>query len=185
MEQEESGPQIETSPYASPMHAYGSSILSLTNPKEELRRMELSFRCVKELSDGTYESIGDPLMNEYGINSVIGIIQSIVNQVTVMSSLSKNEIPLLIDYLADVLAPDLMINRVPYGIKSFASRDKIFFMSLTTSFITMKRAYEEGISDKKFWRGSVQEITSRVENSAKRGGMFSSLNPWKSSNQQT
>ena len=94
-----------------------------------------------------------------------------------MSNLNKDEIPMLMGFLGDTLARDLMINRVPYGIRTFASRDKIFFTALTTSFITMKRAYEEG--DKRFWKGSVQEIQTTVSGGQKqKGGFWSALNPW-------
>jgi len=170
-------PQINTTPYATPMQQYGSNILMLTNPENELYKMELTFRCMKMDKDGNSIPSGDPLMNEYGINSIIGTVQSMVNQVTVMSNLNKAEIPMLMDFLGDTLSKDLMINRVPYGIKNFASRDKIFFTALSTCFITLKRGYEEG--DRRFWKGSQQEIHTTIENSNKKNGMFSSLNPWK------
>lgn len=175
-QQEEQGPVIQTSPLLSPIHQYGSSILLLTNPENELNKMELMFRSMRLDKDGNPVSAGDPLMNDFGVHSVLGTIQSVVNQVTVMSNLNKMEIPMLMDFLGDTLAKDLMMNKTEYGIKSVASRDKIFFTALTTSFITMKRAFEEG--DKRFWKGSVQEITSRVEQTGRKSGILSALNPW-------
>ena len=169
-------PQIRSTPYASPMHQYGSSILLLTNPENELYKMELTFRSMKVDANGNPSQSGEPLMNDHGISSILGLVQSVVNQVTVMSNLSKGEVPILMDFLGDTLAKDLMVNRKEYGIESAAVRDRVFFIVLASSFITLKRAYEEG--DKRFWKGSVQEISTRVEQGQKKG-LMSSLNPWR------
>lgn len=168
-------PQVKTSPYASPMHQYGSSIIFLTNPESELFKMELSFRSMSINKEGETVVAGEPLMNNYGISSVIGTVQSLVNQVTVMSNLDKNEVSALMDFLGDTLARDLMMNKETYGIKSESVRDKIYFSALTSTFVTLKRAFEEG--DKRFWKGSVQEINTRVEQGAKKG-LLQSINPW-------
>ncbi len=158
-------------PYQSPINAFGSSIIFLTNPETELRRMELTFRSVIMDKDGKTETVGDPLMNELGINSVIGQVQSIVNRVTIMSSLDKHEVPMLIDFLGDTLAKDLMMNRLRYAIGASSSRDKIYFTALSNAFICMKRASAESISDKKFWKGSQQDVTHTLKSDKKDGGM--------------
>lgn len=157
------------------MHQYGSSILLLTNPNTELNKMEMTFRNAKVGKNGEVVQIGEPLMNESGISSIIGVIQSIVSQVTVMSNLDMREIGIIMEFLADTLAKDLMINRKAYQIVSATARDKIYFTALSTAFVTMKRAFEEG--DKRFWKGSVQEITTKSE-AQKSGGGLMSLFPW-------
>ena len=133
--------------------------------------MELTFRSMIIDKEGKATKVGDPLMNELGINSVIGQVQSIVNRVTIMSNLNKNEVPMLIDFLGDTLAKDLMMNRIRYQIKESSSRDKIFFTALSNAFICMKRAFDEGISDKKFWKGSQQDVTHTLKSDKKEGGM--------------
>lgn len=179
MEEEQVNEQvpIRSSPYMAPMHQYGSAIITMTNPSNELHRMELTFRSMYEDKDGNIYSTGKPLMNDYGIASVIGMIQSLVNQVTIMSNLTKQEIPMLIDFLGDTLARDLMVKRKDYEISGSAERDKIYFSALSTTFVTLKRGYEEG--DKRFWKGSVQEIHSKVESSNKKPGMMAQFNPFK------
>jgi len=157
------------------MHQYGSSILLLTNPNTELHKMEMTFRNGKLGKNGQIVPIGEPLMNESGISSVIGVVQSIVSQVTVLSNLEMSEIKVQMEFLAETLAKDLMINRKAYDIVSATARDKIYFTALSTAFITMKRAYEEG--DKRFWKGSVQEITTKSEAQKSSGGLMS-LFPW-------
>lgn len=167
---------IRTSPYQSPFQQYGSAIILLTNPENELGKMELTFRGMKLNDDGIPIVVGKRMMNDDGVASVIGSIQSLVNQVSVMSNLDNKNISNLIDYLADTLAKDLMLNRMAYGITSPSTRDKIFQTALSTSFVTLRRAYEEG--DKRFWKGSVQEIRTSNDNERK-SGFLSSLNPWR------
>ena len=177
MSDEQQPTQIKSTPYASPMFNYGSSIIIMTNPDDELYKMELTFRSITLDKKGNPHSVGTPLMNELGINSVIGIVQSLINRVTVMSNLSKHEIPMIIDFLGDTLSKDLMMNRIKYTIETATARDKIYFAALATSFVTMKRAYEEG--EKRFWKGSQQEITTRVEGGTQKKSLMSSLLGWK------
>ena len=167
---------VKSNPYMSPMHNFGSSIVTMTNPDDELYKMELTFRSMYLDNKGGVHQAGDPLMNDLGINAVIGVVQSIVSRVTIMSNLSEDDVPKLIDFLGDTLARDLMVNRVNYGIKSFSARDKIYFSALSTAFVTMKRAFEEG--EKRFWKGSQQEIISRVEGGQQKKGFLSGLMGW-------
>lgn len=169
-------PQIRSTPYQNPLNNFGSSIIVMTNPDDELYKMELTFRSSVVDTKGNVTQLGDPLMNDLGINSVIGIVQSLVNRVTVMSNLNKHEVPMLIDFLGDTLAKDLMMNRNRYEIKTTTARTKIFFTALATAFVTMKRAFEQG--EKQFWKGSQQEITTRVENGSEKRGLMTSLLGW-------
>ena len=176
-EEQEQNQQERLLPYTSPMSAYGGSILVLTNPENELHKMELTLRNVYEDEAGKIHVAGEPLMNNRGITSVMGIVQTIVNQTTIMSDLKEKEVPMIIDFLADTLIRDLMQNRVNYEIKSTSARDKIFFTTLISSFICLKRAYEG--SDKRFWKGSQMEITNRIENNQQKGGMLQNIMGWK------
>lgn len=171
MQYEQPIPQIKTSPYASPMHQFSGSLLLLTNPDNELYKLELTLRnCVLD-KEGNPRQAGIPLLNDEGVTSVIGQTQAVVSQVTVMSNLEQSEVVMLVDFLGDTLARDLMVNRVRYAIENAAARDKIYFLVLSSSFITMKRAADEG--ERRFWKGSQQEITTRVEgmNPKKKGGL--------------
>lgn len=166
----------------SPMYHYGSAIMYLTNPENELTKLEMTLRNAELDRDGNMVQIPgtEPLLNEYGIKKILGMLGAIVNQVTVMSNLDRGDIDALMEFLNRTLAKDLMINRKKYDIKDPASRTTIHFEALSTAFITMKRAHEEGLSDKKFWRGSVTEIHNKIEGADKRkGGVLSKLNPFK------
>jgi len=174
MEEEQEGGGIRTSPYMSPMHMYGSAIITLTNPEDELYKLELTFRSARLDQDGKLKVYGEALMNDLGISSIIGMVQSIVSRDTVLSNFNTAEILNLMGFLNDSLSRDLMINKTKYGIDSSSSRDKIYFSAMTMAYITLKRGFEEG--DKRFWKGSVQEIYQKMETPAKKGF---SLNPFK------
>lgn len=162
--------------YQAPIHHSSSNILYLTNPTHVLESLELTFRGKMKDANGNLVPIGEPLMNDEGINSVIGMVKSLVNQVCIMSELRKDEIPSLMNFLGDTLAKDLMMNRDTYGIVSHSARDKVYFTTISLTFVTLKRAFEAG--DKRFWKGSVQEIRSSVETSQKGKGLLSALNFW-------
>lgn len=169
--------QIRATPYSAPMEKFaGSTILQLTNPESELYKLELTLRGQILDKEGNPIQTEDPLLNEKGINSVIGQVQMIVNQVTVMSNLKKDDIFNLHKYLRDTLVFDLMRNRVNYSIKNPSARDRIMHAALTSGLICMKRA-EEG-DEKTFLKGSQQEITTRTL-SEKPKSNFARLGFWK------
>lgn len=175
MKQEQ--PQIQATPYMSPMQMYGSSILQLTNPETEIWKLELTLKGKYLDKEGTEQQLGSPLMNNEGIASMVGQLQTIVNQVTIMSSLDKNEIPSMMQFLSDTISKDLMMNSKRYALRE-TDRDKVFFSVLSAAFICMKRAASEQLSDKKFWRGSVQEINTKIDSGNNSKGVFSRLNPF-------
>jgi hypothetical protein len=177
MEEEQVLQQPQLNAYANPMQHYGTAITTLTDPRRDLDKLELFLKGKKEGRNGETIFVSDPLMNDQGINSILGTVQSIASQTTVMGNMDKHEIPTMMDFLADTLAKDLMMNRVKYGITNATARDSIYFAALSTAFSVMKRAFEEG--DRRFWKGSQQDIrTTVVTDGNKKGGLFSRLNPW-------
>ena len=177
-EDSEQAAQNRQSPYSSPMYQYGSSILFLTNPENELFKLELTLRGMKADGDGNTKRIGEALMNDIGVSEILGMTQSIVNQVTILSSLDRDDIDTLRDFLGDTLAKDLMVNRFRYAINNASVRDQIYFSTIATGFICMKRAQNDTLSDKKFWRNTVQELHTKVEGNEKSKSIMSKINPW-------
>lgn len=160
--------QIEQQPFEAPMFQMGSTMVQMTNPDKIMDDMELTLRSMVKDSHGNHHKIGEPLMNDLGIISVKGQVQSIVNQSTVMSNFNKHDIPMLVDYLGDTLALDLMVNREKYGM-TYTTRSKVYYIALSTAYVCMKRALDEG--EKRFWKGSQREITNKVEGSNRPGGI--------------
>lgn len=165
---------IKTTPYQSPMYANDSNLIQMTSSEDELLKMELTFRNQMLDAEGNVKNMGqEPLMNDEGINSVIGQVQALVNKHSIMGNFDT-DIPNLITFLNDSIVRDLMMNRVTYGLTNSAARDKIHMIALSTAYIVMKRGYKEG--DKRFWKGSTQEIKTTIEaNPQSRGKLARAL----------
>lgn len=175
MEEDEPRP-IQSSPYASPLHNYAGSILLLTNPENELHKLELTFRNVIADEKGNIREVGHPLMNDEGVRSVLGQVQAIVSQVTVMSNLNERTRNALRNLLADTLAKDLMLNRLKYDIRNTSARDRIYMESISMAVITMNRAADEG--ERKFWKGSQQEIITHGQPIQGKQGLLTRALGW-------
>lgn len=148
-------------------------MLQLTNPDTEIYKMEMTFRSCIELKNGEIKQIGEPLMNEQGIASIIGQVQAIVNQVTILSSFEKRDIAMLMNFLSDTLAKDLMMNRKVYKM-SEVTRQKVYFIALSISFSCMKRALNNG--ERGFWKNSQREFKTTVEGTSQQRGLKGLLN---------
>ena len=158
------------------MHNFAGSIILLTNPDTELHKLELTFRNIILDKKGNAARVGDPLMNDEGVRSVIGQVQALVSQVTVMSNLDERTRDALRDFFADTLAKDLMLNRKHYAITNMSARDRIFMESVSMSIITMNRAADEG--ERKFWKGSQQEIITHGMAPSRQGGVLTRALGW-------
>lgn len=168
--------QVRSSPYASPMYNYASSIVFMTSPDDDLRDMELALRSLKEDKDGATTKIGDPLMNDYGINKILMLVRSILSRSTFMSNMKKDMIPMLIDLLADTIAKTLMINASKFEIRDITTRDDIIFIAEMTAYIALSRGLDEG--ERRFWKGSTQEITTSVMGGNQKSGLVGKLLGW-------
>jgi hypothetical protein len=138
-------------PFISPVSQVGSAITTLTDPTNDIYKL-----------------------NELGISSVLSQTQGILNTITSMSNLkNKNEVVMMMDFLADTLAKDLMMNRLAYNITSPTARDKIYFMVLAPAYMHLNRPLEEG--EKRFWKGTVQEIKQTLQSNNTQPGFFQKL----------
>lgn len=164
-------------PYQSPVSPFSGSIVLLTNPESELHTMELKLRNIIQDGDGNYQKVGLPLMNEEGIRFIIGTAHYIVNQITVFSELKPAIINNFALTLADDLTLTLMLSKRKYAIRNHEFTRTIIVDGISmASYICMMRAHEGG--ERKFWKGSTQEITSRVEGMPKKGGIMAKALGW-------
>lgn len=154
------------SPYSSPMHNFAGSIIILTNPESDLYKLELTLRGLVEIN-GTLKKGSEPLLNDEGVRSVLGQVQSVANRNTVLSKFDDAEVGRLMVLFFDTLIKDLMLNRVKYGITNPSARDRIFSEACLTAYECLKRGHEQG--ERSFWKGSQQEITTRNMNNEKKG----------------
>ena len=156
--------------FSTPIDRFGGeSVLLLTNPDEVLLKLEMKLRNRVLDKDGNWVQNQNsfPLLNEKGITSLMHITTAVVNQLTVMSNIDMDEVRNLIIYLADVLAYDLMMNRYIYEIKAAAARDKIYYTVINTSYLCLKRSFNQG--ERVFLTKSQQEIRQTSNQDNKQG----------------
>lgn len=168
--------QVRSTPYSSPMHNYGSSIIFMTSPEDDLREMELALRSLSENTDGSYELVGVPLMNNYGINKILMLIRAILNRSTFMGNFKDRHIEGIMDLVGDTLSRTLMINKNRFGIIDMSTRDEISFIVSMSCYIALSRGKDEG--EKRFWKGSTQEITTNVSGNQPRNGFMRRYMGW-------
>lgn len=170
--EDELSPQIPL-PFVNPMNNWNGSIETMTNPEGDLKKMELALRSIVMNSEGKVISQGEPLMNEIGINSILGQVQSVANQLAVMSNFNEKKIDAIGSNFSNTIAIDLMINRLKYGIINPSARTKISTIAGNYIHIALLRGLNEG--DRRFWKGSQQDIRHEVVQNMNKQGMFSKM----------
>jgi len=162
-----------------PYEKFGSALIELTDPTIALTRLEDFYRGIRRGKDGEVVSRVEPLMNEEGINSIIGQMVPLTSSSATFSKLTDREIKnIIVDLFGRHINIDLMLNKKKYGIKNYAARHKIFGAALETGFITLKRAMDA--NEKGFLSKTVQEFRSDVTTQQRNsGGFLSSINPFK------
>lgn len=153
-----------------PLNSYGSSILLLTSPDDALYDLELSFRNWIEDGQGGYKIVGVPLMNDFGISKVLGLVRSNVNRVVNMSNFEKGYAERKTFEVIMTLNKDLLVNGKLYGITNISNKALIIEMCDSLVYASIRRGYAEG--DKRFLKGSQQETTVRTETTGNKGGGF-------------
>lgn len=159
-----------------PLQMLNSNMLFLTNPDKELQQLELKFRGKVIINDEIMK-VGEPLMNEEGINWVMIQVRSAVSQLGIMGNTDEKKIPQLMNYFSDGLILNLMVSRGKYAM-GYEARDVVTRSAIRLVYSCYMRSLNEG--DRRFWSRIVQEVkqTSEVTTN-KKGGLLSMLNPWK------
>lgn len=152
-------PGIPVSAYKSPINTLGSTILLLTNPDIELSKMEAVLRGLSVDKNGNAHAVGEPLMNDYGVNSVLGQVQSLCNRVCFMSNFDEKIInPVILQFIL-VMIKDLMVNwhiyEIDYNTRNVV-RAKILQIAQNYAYQSILRAKNEG--DKRFLSKTTQEV---------------------------
>jgi hypothetical protein len=159
-----------------PNNSASFSIIALTNLQELLYEYELKLRGQVRDQNGNIQQVSAPLMNEYGINSMIGFCSSYANRSAVLSNFTDDDVRQIMDYAIEVLAEDLVLQNDKYEIKNKEIRAVIYFNTLALLFTALKRGFMQG--DKNFFSKTSHEIVSRVEGTrGEKKGLFSFM-PW-------
>ena len=152
--------------FTQPINTFQGAIITLTNPEDDLYNVELKLRCMVIGEDNKPRSVGKPLLNEVGLNNVLTQLQAAVSRNTFLTNLDEKNVFKITKLVARTLAIDLMINKKTYDIDSDTTCYIIHEICCIAAFTALNRPKGEG--ERKFWKGTQQEITTRMEN--KTGG---------------
>jgi hypothetical protein len=175
MDQQQPYQQVQPSPsFISPVDKYGSSIVFLTDPTNDLYKYELFLRSLKEEGKELIQ-IDKPKANDAGINSIMGTLQSLVHQTGALTYYDDKIIKNIMIGFIYTLCKDVMINHENYGIDQ-KSYDLIIDNTVRFAYSFVMKSFKEG--ERAFWGKNFSEIKNIHEmNEGKRGGF--SLNPLK------
>lgn len=145
------------------------SLVSQTNPKEVLDEIESTLRGRKKIINedtGKTEWIlpmgCKPRANERGISSLMTDAKTIINQNTIMSNLSEEEISKIIISLSDTIINKLSMNWKEFEVAK-SDLDTVHNAIIVPAFMALKRAMREG--EKRFLKTSVRAVESYTSNS--------------------
>jgi len=179
-QQQEISPEFGRIPaYQSPLMALGSSIITLTNPEDEISKLELTFRNVSPDKKGNLVPLGPPLLNEDGVSRMVGLTQSFVNKVLVLGDTPEKEKMEILLSQAETVITELMLNWKRYGINPvtrYSTRKTIITEIMNMCIITVNRSTKEG--DRRFWKGSTMEYTTRIDQGQPKRSIWSKLSPF-------
>lgn len=85
----------------------------------------------------------EPLVNEIGVNSLIGFVSGLANKNTILSNLSEKDINMIMNDLCDRLSEHLFLNWEAYEVKK-ENMDMVHFKIENFCFMSLKRAMDEG-----------------------------------------
>jgi len=109
---------------------------------------------------GEIKKIGDPLMNQKGVNNLMISIRSVVNINTIMSAIREEKINEFMIDLMDEIIDDLTLNWKEYDIKNKSNLDKIEGIIKRMAYPAFMRSKEGG--ERIFLKGvTVENISSR------------------------
>lgn len=117
---------------------------------------------------GKYEQIFAPRMNEEGINHIMSIITTVVNQNMRTTYLEADEISRMMDYFCIEYIPEFFIDYQKYGITELNSLSSIIGGVNLQAYAILKKAYRGG--DRTLIRQTTNEsIHSSTDIGQKRG----------------
>lgn len=137
-------------------------LVEQVNPKKVVKDVVLSLMNVEEDEMGKLVKMGEPLMNQLGINRMRFILRGVLNQSTTLSNLDKEDVSKLTVQLANDITDDLTLNWKQYGINDKIFLDEVVDIMSFNCYFALKRAL--GMNEKN-WLGriSVENITNSTK----------------------
>ena len=153
---------------------YASVIKELTDPSYLLPIIEANLKRQEFKVDekGEYHLIqkagASPLLNAEGVDNILAIVSTVINNNPVLNSLSENAINNMIHQVYTSIIMDLAVSRKRYNIYNSKDRDLIVNLAVIPTYITLLRGLDGG--ERKF-------LTSKP-GIAEQGSQRSIFNPF-------
>ena len=165
-------------PYVTPMNTHNSNIVYMTSTAEEIDEFERTLKGQTLDGKGNLVQVDDPLLNDEGVRKIIGIARSVVTRISVMSNYDKEDVKEYMLRNGNALIQILMLGRITYKLRGniHATRTLILEEFNNLCHSTIKRGFMEG--DKRFWKGTQQEIITRIDSSQQKKGLLSTVMGW-------
>jgi len=164
--------------YAPPQPMHEGSIVKLTDPTDELHEFELSLRSAKENDEGTLVQFDEPLLNDAGINFIIGRLRPVVSRVGFLSNIDEKHVDkMCINFYIEVVKK-LAVSRKTYNIGGSVdtTRSAIIGGASDLAFLSLRRAWKG--DDKRFFGKTVQDIRMESVSTGGKKSLFSNFNPF-------
>jgi hypothetical protein len=171
--------QVEQSEqvYAAPIDSYGGSIVLLTNPEDDLLKLELILRGLDYNINGQLVKVSDPLVNMTGAKRILGLIKTKAHKIQVLGNVNTHIKYRTLMNIADTLIKQILVHRKEFGIKTSSDGEYIVAVCMEYLESILESAENEG--NRRFWRGSMHDTTIRQEHQGGFGGFMSRLMPWR------
>lgn len=127
-------------------------LVEQTNPVKIVDTIMLRLRGIKKLPDGREIKVAEPKINKKGYENIWFILDSHINQNTILSHLDEQNITNLMNGISEDLVDDLALNWKDYGITNKTDLDAINNSILVNIFLALKRS--EGQNEKN-WLGKI------------------------------
>lgn len=171
--------QEQEQPYIPQSGGHAGNMIVMTNPDREIKKMEANLRgqSVDRYGRASKRENVKPLMNESGINMMVGLVRSVLSRNTNMANLNDRVLNGIMEGIAETFITVLMMNRVEFGIKNDSDRSAIFNECANRCHIAITRGWNA--DDKRFWKGTVHEVNYGISGPAQQmnAGFMSQLNP--------
>jgi len=140
------------------------SLVEQTNPKDVLKEIEMTlkgavYNSLKE--EWVIDENSSPIVNDLGINSLMADARGIINQNTILSNLTTEEISKMIIRLGRSIKNKIKMNWKEFDIDK-SNLDTAIFSVTDPAFTALKRAMGEG--EKRFLKTSVRAVESWTQN---------------------
>lgn len=145
-------------------------LVEQTNPRKVVKEIILRLQGLEEMPDGTIRKWGEPIMNQQGVEKIKYLLESYINQNTILSHLDENQIRKIIITVGNDLVDDLTLNWKLYGIINKNDLDTINDTILINIYNALNRALGQ---NEKNWLGKITMETltsgSRIQPPKKEG----------------